>query len=46
MEEDLDYDRPCHCGKCRSCLANLVSDYDSDTPCYRCGGAGCTRCEE
>jgi hypothetical protein len=40
-----DEDR-CHCGECRLCLARSVSEDDEGGPCSRCGGAGCSRCEE
>lgn len=42
---DIDYDRPCNCGDCRSCDAHAMSDDDNDGLCQRCNGAGCGTCE-
>lgn len=40
-------ERLCDCGECRYCIAHDSSEYDyDDHTCYRCGGAGCTRCED
>ena len=44
---DFEYDEEslCDCGRCRYCLARLISEYDDDS-CIVCNDAGCVKCEE
>ena len=42
-------ERQCYCDDCRYCDAYLSVEADYETAdyvCSRCGGGGCTRCEE